>query len=722
MEDSMHKRSWSRYCLVAVLSAVHTGCQLPSLIPNEVRDRDANLFRTSIPLTGDATSSVEVFSTQNVPSDQIVLSPRQSWTTTIPNADTLEIPAVRIGLSRTSGAQPVLQVFVNSKPVVLPPINKAPQFDFPSYLPVVPTMNYFVPSFSYLGITYTNSWSTFYSPDFIQNTLPSSKHYVTPDANEAYRFVWDVRSLHNSDSTMSVRIYNNGSAPGYSLVFLPPTVPMPALDLKIESPFFSPNQDGTLDTAAGSIKAQGEWKLSVIGHGEIVSGAGDAPLSWDGTVKGVKLPDGEYTLRLEDSSNLAIMAEGKVVIDTVAPKVENMTVDGKADFEITQNIIPGIKAIITDELSKFESAKNVELQFERFADKYQTKVYDDVKNFDLNSGAFSYTVPFEEDSLLYPGDQSVELIASDRAGNKTDRKFWFSVGMRNTYSGFDFKAASKAARRAFKPPVNGPTIVGNDQQKTYRLPPSLAKPGVQVKRINITRFDYGMASPKIVPAPSYWAYAVIGAAAAGAITWVFFDDIYSSVERMTNRTRILSVDTEIGKVVLEEDQYANHIHSRHGEVSKTTLADAMVSLALPDSNRGKVELWDAASLRGNLVRDNLLLFKNSTFDNLFQVVIHQKKDGGPAFVHTAFGSGVDYGGPWGSLAHQWSAAVLKLAKFMRAENPKYWEIDNSDPMYPRHILGEISDDGYKTYLIAANRSAVARKDRRIIKTPKPKKN
>jgi hypothetical protein len=99
--------------------------------------------------------------------------------------------------------------------------------------------------------------------------------------------------------------------------------PESRIDLKVDTPFFSPNQDGALDTATGSIKAQGAWRLSVVDHGEITTGTGNSDLNWNGRINGVKLPDGEYTLRLEDASNPSSKAEGKVVIDTIAPKIED---------------------------------------------------------------------------------------------------------------------------------------------------------------------------------------------------------------------------------------------------------------------------------------------------------------------------------------------------------------------------------------------------------------
>lgn len=202
--------------------------------------------------------------------------------------------------------------------------------------------------------------------------------------------------------------------------------------LGVDTEFFSPNGDGSLDRAAIRVSSSKPWKLIVVGHGPIESGSADRVFNWDGYVGGVKLPDGIYRLTLEGES-LGTTSEASIVIDTAPPQIRDITIDGSAENQVIQSIIPELRATINDDLSSLNGVENIELLFVRKIDNYTTKVYQENKKFDSTTGSFSYRVPFEEDSILYLGDQWVEFNVTDRAGNKAIKRFWFAVGMHNKY-------------------------------------------------------------------------------------------------------------------------------------------------------------------------------------------------------------------------------------------------------------------------------------------------
>lgn len=326
----MRHRTWLSHCLVAILATALAGCQLPPLLKqaekpleqaptSEVSNKRYQQSLGSGKWVRTATDSVWVpdsFDTQALNPD-ITIQPYQSWEADIPTSSTLDLYS-RIHWRNFASGSGVMQVSVNGHIITDHPINQpaehASYFRRDTFWLV-----YFIPSFFWnIALNY----STGYGPILSTND---------PDS-QLCRYVWDITPYITKAPTMKVHIYNDQTIIGqYQKGFEQPIIvrlnQKPSLELKIDTPFFSPNQDGTLDTAAGSIKAQGEWKLSVVDRGEITTGTGDAPLSWDGTVKGMKLPDGEYTLRLEDANNPSSKAEGKVVIDTTPPTAKDLKIE-----------------------------------------------------------------------------------------------------------------------------------------------------------------------------------------------------------------------------------------------------------------------------------------------------------------------------------------------------------------------------------------------------------
>ncbi|XXF75461.1 CARDB domain-containing protein [Myxococcaceae bacterium GXIMD 01537] len=227
---------------------------------------------------------------------------------------------------------------------------------------------------------------------------------------------------------------------------------------------FSPNGDGTADTAFFSTmlsEAADTATLAVIpvvagvegtSLGNAFSGAlgsGARTLSWDGLNPGTGAPasDGEYVLRLSvrDACGKEATHSGRVVLDTVKPTVA-----------ITS---PSAGATIGGALAVYGEARDL-----HFAEYTLEVAPASTSNFTLVSTA---TAPVTgvlgvlDTAQLAPGNYTLRLTASDRAGNSDTRSVAVTVSGRGVLGGLRLA-------HSLLSPDSGDTV-GDETQAYFKL-------------------------------------------------------------------------------------------------------------------------------------------------------------------------------------------------------------------------------------------------------------
>lgn len=361
----MPKHLFKSWLGLTVLATSLAACRAPSLIAptrqspaSTVQASSAVTTSTASPkLGGYSAPASEIaelhkhYQTLGVEPDDLVIPTNTSWTTVLPKSTILEVLAARLDYPIVAGGNPAMQVFINGQVVsqeTAPLINKSNVVKIADGR----TGTYWNPDYQ--------AWALNYSPNFVLNNTPAAGGYqVISDPGQAYRYVWNISALINSSATMDLRIHHNGLGAGMPIIVRL----APSLNLKVGTPFISPNNDGTCDVASLSIKTTGAWKLSVVDQGQIANGSGNQSISWDGKLNGQKLPDGQYRLRLEqDSPNPTMQAvEGAITIDTTPPSI--------TDVDIAQ-VDPGnnsssykIRAIIADKQPGQVDKKSIAVDF-----------------------------------------------------------------------------------------------------------------------------------------------------------------------------------------------------------------------------------------------------------------------------------------------------------------------------------------------------------------------
>ena len=129
-------------------------------------------------------------------SSEVNLGPGQSWKGSIPAASKLSLEG-RIVYEKPAGANYVLALSVNGKPVVSPLLNKGQSFKYNDGR-----------TFSYKS---GDAWMLFYSANMSANNSTAGGGYqVMTDPGQAYRYSWDVSALSSGSSEMQVEIKNVG--------------------------------------------------------------------------------------------------------------------------------------------------------------------------------------------------------------------------------------------------------------------------------------------------------------------------------------------------------------------------------------------------------------------------------------------------------------------------------------------------------------------------------
>ncbi len=334
-----------------------TACHLPPLaVKSPNPPTAASQGVSSASATGTYTASTseiaklhQRYSALGVQPSDIIIPANTSWSGDLPTSRILDLLAARIDYPYPAGGSPAMQVFVNDQVVGLPTcplLNKSNEVSIADGR----TGHYWYPEYQ--------AWALNYSQDFnIDNTSAAGGYQVVSDPGQTYRYVWDVSALMGSAPTMHVRIHNNGFGVGCPIVV---RMNLP-LKLTVDTPYFSPNGDGVLDTATLSIQATGPWQLSVQGQsGTITTGNGNATYVWDGTLNGTKLPEGSYTLVLAPTSASTTTGQstGSIVVDTTPPSISDAWVSGIEQIPQDQGGNTTITSIYTISISSLDPQKN----------------------------------------------------------------------------------------------------------------------------------------------------------------------------------------------------------------------------------------------------------------------------------------------------------------------------------------------------------------------------
>src|SRR3989344_3756403 len=175
----------------------------PIPIQIHIKIRSANKYKNMKKITTERYLSAAVITMALAVSFSIVvkadnseinLSPGQSWKGTIPAASKLSLEG-RIVYARPAGANYLLELNINGKPVTSQLVNKGQSFKYQDGR-----------TFAYKS---GNDWMLFYSADMSANNSAAGGGYqVMTDPGQAYRYSWDVSALSRGSGQMDVEIKN----------------------------------------------------------------------------------------------------------------------------------------------------------------------------------------------------------------------------------------------------------------------------------------------------------------------------------------------------------------------------------------------------------------------------------------------------------------------------------------------------------------------------------
>jgi flagellar hook assembly protein FlgD len=170
---------------------------------------------------------------------------------------------------------------------------------------------------------------------------------------------WDAGDLPDGRYRLVVVAQADGGGTGTAKVGV--TVDRTVTGLASSSPAFSPNGDGTLDTATFSfgLAATVPLRVDIRGESGLVAtlfdgqaGPGPQSVSWDGTdASGARVPDGAYTAVVSVTDALGqVSSTVPVQVDTVAPVLTlvdpatlRFTLSEPATLDLVVNGLPATK-------------------------------------------------------------------------------------------------------------------------------------------------------------------------------------------------------------------------------------------------------------------------------------------------------------------------------------------------------------------------------------------
>ncbi|GEM_PF-5804375 len=475
----MRKRTRYGQSLLLATAMSLVGCQLPSIVPKSnpgepngnplVDSKGVNQPGHSIQTASGSAFVPKLFKSQAV--EDVATPAFGSHTWVLPTSDTLDLYG-RIDFPYYAGGNYAYSIYINDIPLNSGLSNKSG-----SGWSVLNTS--VDPPVARWQLSYTPSFFTAYIYD---GTTPWGAPRIVGitynDLDSQWcRYIWNISHLSGNAATMSVRVFNDHTLPqkydpSYAhpiFVRINPTPPKISLKLDVDTPIFSPNADGALDFATGSIKAQGPWKLSVVEHGEITTGTGNTPLSWDGTVNGVKLPDGEYTLRLEDANNPSSKAEVKVVIDTIAPDLQDAYISYVSAKLTDASRMEAVYTINAEAVDSSAAGFNtgidntsIEVEFAEISTTRQGAF--EIVTEGTYKADYKYTGPVDK---KYP-ELNYSVILKDKAGNSSRKltrlysstirtEFRISANERPN-NGHNIRALTSLANSPFTVPITPSTV------------------------------------------------------------------------------------------------------------------------------------------------------------------------------------------------------------------------------------------------------------------------
>ncbi len=378
---------------------------------------------------------------------------------------------------------------------------------------------------------------------------------------------------------------------------------MDQLNLSAGLTFFSPNGDGNKDGLQLSVVSGPSmfWRLTVVGHGQINSGNGIALIGWNGKVSNELLPDGVYTLRLEDTAPFptARPAEVQVSIDTVKPKMKFMVNGGvlKPDgTTIINDVIPEFRVKLSDDISGYDGVNAVRLEFQERPDGVTPEAVAGQIAYDSETRTFKCRVPFEENAILFPGDQWLKVSATDRAGNTSTRTVKFAVGAHSIPEAA--RSVQFISPAAPPPPRTLPLSpkVSPEAQKVRLSPKFLKRIRTSWRIPNV----YGwMVRANLAEAVGLVAPGVLGVGGFVA-AFAFGEDIEAFVANLAVTNVLIRVQSPVGEIDLPRDM--NKLNSSHSVYEQ----DVLDALDLWKSrNKSVYELWSRVDLQKKIGKPSL---------------------------------------------------------------------------------------------------------------------
>lgn len=490
---------------------------------------------------------------------------------------------------------------------------------------------------------------------------------------------------------------------------------------------FSPNGDGAKDAANVEVTAPAEWTLEVVGQGRFLTGSGNKNFDWDGKLNGVILPDGKYTLRLKAGAQ---EKTADVAIDTTPP-IFTLKINDVEFPDIVDDQLPEIKIILTEDLSGYDGPKSLkDILFSRRKDGRTPKISRDAVKASSNNTVLTYNIPQTDDSILYAGDQSIEVEVVDKAGNVARKQRAFAVGAHTLWAGLPGWNTTATAYKLLQTVENEPPRIKELRaDPNYRITVMDPDPvfGGEIPQHEANPIAEEGESPRIFADPR--KIPLLGLFFAvnkvtGDSVYVHYNEEFQTLSAAIRRgkPRTFRIGTQvnplgdfvvIGDVEINNETY-DHIGPERGhtEIGPNSLAWGLALLQASQFRSSELELWRPLGQDGNASNEKYyLVFKYK--GNLYNFILKSDRKSGPYFVRTAFGAARDPGDTkWRPLVYQWSYVAQKVAEFYAgtpANLKKYltttkkvsvnFDVTSKKPEFPHWALGNISDDQVKPYSV-----------------------
>jgi hypothetical protein len=485
--------------------------------------------------------------------------------------------------------------------------------------------------------------------------------------------------------------------------------------------YLSPNGDGRKDTARIDVVATpetGDWILEIEGaSGYVLHGNGSRlNYPWAGTVSGVRLGEGRHKLRLRSLSSATPIQTAECILDVTPPSVEKHLLDGQ-EKSVSDSVAPEFTIQVKDELAGLDKTQK-DLTFSTRRDGVDPKVSTETIRYELDSpnrGRLVYQVPFEETSILYFGDQSVDFTLYDKAGNKADSQYLFAIGDHDLYSGIPpLDKAYKILRTPVKvkPAPEGPP----EAERIEPGPPE----GVDGKRFKVDPRnllgDLAKKTEALKFPPSFYLKYVYVIDTAATLGKVARGPMLAALDLTSdsNLAFILASNTYLVKLpnagnVVADPETWKQLEKSSGTAQ--TKATAIVkSFAELHRRKREYEIWKTLTPNDKIAhiangKEGFLIYKNEAGRNLYFKLQGTEKIGARAMdwplnqVEWTKSTPLIGNKFWPETATeaqvQWGYAARHILKYEpdlpNAEKDRCIFGWNLIPKFPVHVAGEIQD-------------------------------